>query len=376
MWRTSVSRRLIATSVSALLLVGLPAAAIAQDEATDPAPMWDTSVKQHAMDVAAYGDGFVLVGGADKKPKARIWLSADGTGWSKVKDSDVFDKVSLKRVTASDDGIVALGTQGRKLVALRSADGETWRKSTVDKAAKEMTMYPDAIVDGPAGLVAVASMIGQDLAGQQFYTSSDGRSWQQIDPPSDTAVGMFVSLEATDDEYYAVSRPMFVPTDELLYRSADAVTWELIESPADGDVYDLAIGADGSFVGVGQDTETFLPAIWRADEPGTWERVYSVTTGKETSERLQTVSVGGPGFLAGGITSSCPNQPSRYCPSAAILASADGVEWQALGVEDGVPGPLHDTAPRSIAGNADKTVMVAWHDDNRPVEAWMLPSAE
>ncbi len=161
--------------------------------------MWRASVKKDAADVSAFGEGFVLVGGASRRPEARIWLSTDGATWSKVKDSDVFDRVVLRRVTSFEDGIVALGTQGRRLVSLHSTDGATWSKSVIDKVEKGMELFPQAITDGPTGLIAVASMIAQDFAGQRFYTSEDGRTWQEIEPPSETAPGMFVSLEATDD---------------------------------------------------------------------------------------------------------------------------------------------------------------------------------
>ncbi len=370
-----MSRRLTASFLSALLLAGLPAAAIAQDESSEGTPMWRTSVKRDASDVAAFGDGFVLVGGSLKKPEAKIWLSADGATWSKVQDGKKFDGVALRRVTTSEDGIVALGTQGRKLVGLSSPDGTSWKKTTIDRADKGMELFPQAITDGPAGFLAVVSMVGQDLAGQRWYGSADGRAWQAVEPPSETAPGIFVSLESTGDEYLAVARPFFTPGEDLYWRSADGVTWETFAGPEDGGIHDLAVGADGSFVGVGATGDGFLPAIWRADELGSWERVYDSPSGKETEERLDVVAVGGPGFLAGGSTSSCPDQPNRYCPSAAILVSTDGQEWQALGVEDGVPGPLHDTTPQAIAANAGATAMIAWHED-RPHEAWFLPAGE
>lgn len=368
-----MSRRLTVSILLAVLLAGLPAAVAGQDEPTTTTSMWGASVKKDAQDVAPYGDGFVLVGGAFKKPTAKIWLSADGDSWSGVPKADGFDGVALRRVTGFGDGIVALGTQGRKLVSLYSPDGASWTKSTVGTARKEMELFPDAVTDGPAGLLAVTSMIGQDLAGQRFYASEDGTSWQQVDPPSDLAEGMFVSLTATPDEYIAVARPMFTPAANLYWRSPDGRTWEAFDGPEGGYLHDLAVGADGSFVGVGEDAETFLPAIWHATELGDWERVYSVPSGKETEESLDTVAAGGPGFLAGGITSSCPAQANRYCPSASLLASSDGVEWVALGVDDGVPGPLHDTVPQSIASNGETTAIVAWHED-RTSEAWLLPS--
>ena len=226
-----MSPRLTAPFLSALLLAGLPAAALAQDETTEPAPMWRASVKRDASDVAAFGDGFVLVGGAHRKPEAKIWLSTDGTTWQKVKDTPKFKGVALRRVTSFGDGIVALGTQGRKLVSFHSPDGTTWEKTTIDKVEKGMELFPQAITDGPAGLIAVASMIAQDFAGQRFYGSEDGRTWQEIEPPSETAPGMFVSLESTDDEYLAVARPFFSSGDDFYWRSTDAVSWETFVGP-------------------------------------------------------------------------------------------------------------------------------------------------
>lgn len=370
-----MSRRMTTAFLAALLLAGLPAVAAAQDETTEAQPMWRASTKKDAFDVAAFGDGFVLVGAAQKKPVGKIWLSPDGSSWSSVSNGKIFDGVALRRVTAFEDGVVALGTEGRKLVALYSADGSKWKKSTIDRVEKGMELFPQAVTDGPAGLVAVASMIAQDIAGQRFYASEDGRSWREIDPPSDTAPGMFVSLESTDDEYLAVARPLFTPGSDLLWRSTDAVTWETFDGPAEGTIHDLAVGTDGTFVGVGADETGFLPAIWQADELGSWEQVYAAPSSKQTEERLDVVAVGGPGFLAGGSTSSCPDQPQRSCPTASILASADGVEWRALGVDDGVPGPLHDTVPQAIAANGALTAIVAWHED-RPMEVWTMPAGE
>jgi hypothetical protein len=168
---------------------------------------------------------------------------------------------------------------------------------------------------------------------------------------------------------------MFTPGTDLLWRSTDAMTWEAFEGPEGGVLHDLAIGADGSFVGVGTLAGTFTPAIWHAPELGQWEKVYDAPSTKETEERLDVVAAGGPGFLAGGSTSACPEQASRFCPSASILASADGVQWETLGVDDGVPGPLHDTAPQAIAGNAGSTAIVAWHE-RRPMEVWTIPATE
>ncbi len=246
-----------------------------------------------------------------------------------IEDDAIFEGAILRRVTPFGDGVVVLGNQGHKLVGWYSPDGATWQKTTVDKVGKNLELFPEALTDGPAGLIAVASVVGQDLVEQRFYGSPDGQAWEEIEPPSPTAPGIFVSLESTDDEYFAVARPMFTPDTDLYWRSADGVSWETFEGPADGTLHDLAIGDDGSFVAVGQQADTFTAAIWRADELGSWELVYNAPSARRPrsgsmwsrSEALASSPVAAPAAV--------PIEPDRYCPTASILASDDGREWRA-----------------------------------------------
>lgn len=369
-----MSQRMTASLLSALLLAGLPAAAAAQDDANDAQPMWGAATKQDARDVVAYAGGYALVGGKAKKPEGKVWLSEDGSRWSRVKDDKVFDGAVLRRAAAFEDGLVALGTKGRKLMGWHSADGENWKRKTVDSVDKGVELFPDAVTDGPAGLIAVASTVTQDLIGQRWYASVDGRRWEAIEPPSDTATGVFLSLDSDDDEYVAVGRPLFGPAEGLYWRSSDGVAWEAFDGPDDGYLIDLAIGPEG-YVAVGQHDTTLVPMIWYADELGSWELVYEAPSDKVTEERLELVEVGGPGFIAGGTTSACPTQVGRSCPVLSLLASSDGREWTPLGIPDGVPGPLHDTQPWAVATDGTDTALVAWHEE-RPAEVWTIPGTE
>jgi len=185
-----------------------------------------------------------------------------------------------------------------------------------------------------------------------------------------------VSLTADADEYLAIARATSGEGTELYWRSPDGEAWQPFDGPADGSIFDLAIGDDGRYVAVGRlaEGDSARSAIWSADELGEWELAYSSPSAKETEERLEVVEATGEGFVAGGITSGCPQQPDRSCPTAAILESGDGREWTALGVPDGVPGPLHDTVVNQIASNGDSTVMLAWHE-GRPTETWTKPLA-
>jgi hypothetical protein len=290
-----------------------------------------------------------------------------------VPDDKVFDGAVLRSAAASDRAVVALGTKGRKLLGWYSPDGETWQRTTIDTVDKGVELFPAALAAGPAGFVAAASTVTQDLAGQRFYASADGRRWQEIEPPSETATGIYRSLDATDDEYILVGRPLYGPPVDLYWRSSDGLDWEPFDGPEDGVLIDLAVGADGSFVAVGTHDTTLVPMIWRADELGTWELVYEAPSDKVTEERLEIVDVTSSGFLAAGTTSACPEQADRFCPVISLLASDDGREWRSLGIEDGVPGPLHDTQALAAATNGANTAVLAWHDV-RPTEVWTIPA--
>lgn len=366
-------RRMHFSLLSALLLAAAPGAAGAEDAAAEPMPAWLAASKQGVRDVVAYSDGFLAVGANDKPALSKVWTSPDGQHWTRQDEGDGFVGAAMRRVEALGDGVVALGSEGRRLVAWHSPDGLDWFRSSVDRAAKGTELFPEALAAGPTGVLAVASRIGQDLAGQRFYHSPDGQTWSMVDSPPQTN-GLFVALEATPDEYLAVARPAFGPAEDLYWRSADGLGWETFAGPSDGWLYDIAVGDDGSFVGVGalqESEDTLRPAVWHAVELGSWELVHTYPSAKQTEDRLYRVESGGPGFVATGIISECPAQPQRSCPVASILTSADGLEWQPLGIDEGVPGPLHGTEVTSIASDGETTVLLAWHE-GPPNELWTV----
>jgi hypothetical protein len=367
--------RSMSTIMSVVLLAAASGVAVAQDDSAT-VPMWSATTKSGAADVTAFGDGYVLVGGAGQKEQARAWSSADGRTWARAKKDPVFKGAAMSKVAAFDGGVAALGSMGRKLLAWSSADGRSWQRKTIGHAGKGMSLFPAALTDGPAGLLAAAHLVGQDLAGQSMYLSSDGRSWQKIEPPLPSSEGMVVALTADADEYLAVARSTSGTTSDLYFRSADGRSWTPFAGPENGALYDLAVGADGTYAAVGRlaEGDAGRSAIWHASELGTWQLVHSSASTKETEERLDVIDAAGPGFIASGITSGCPDQP-RSCPTAAILESADGIVWASLGVADGVPGPLHDTAVVAAATNGADTVLLAWHDA-RPAEVWTQPGVE
>ncbi len=371
-----MSRRSTLALLSCLLLLGVPGAVMAQDEAAAD-PIWSAAVKKGGSDVVVSGDGFLLVGANKKPPTAKVWSSKDGLKWKKQKAGDAFKGASMIRATSFGEGVIVLGQDGRRLVSWHSPDGVDWVRKSVDKASKGLKIWPEALTAGPAGLLAVGSVIGQDIAGQRFYLSADGETWSPVVAPP-VSDALFVSLAATPDEYLAVARPAFGTAGDLYWRSADGAVWETFAGPDGGWIYDVAVGEDGSFVAAGalaESEDVLRPAIWQASELGDWNLVYSYPSAKQTEDRLFRVEAAGPGFVAAGTISGCPDQANRSCPEAGIFATDDSGDWRRLGVADGVPGPLHDTEVVSLAANDSTTLMLAWHQ-GRPSEVWTLPAAE
>jgi hypothetical protein len=341
--------------------------------------MWPATAKRGATDVAPLGEGFLIVGATREPSAGRAWISSDGLKWSRLEDDPAFEGAGMTHVAAFGDGVVALGPKGRRLFAWASADGTAWQRVTIDRVGEGLSPVPWALTDGPAGLLAVVSLTGQDVAEQRFYRSSDGLEWSSSPTPlADDGGGLFVALESTADEYVAVARPAFGEAASLYWRSPDGVEWTPFDGPADAWIHDIAVGDEGGLVAVGairEGEETIRPAIWHATELGRWEVAYTYPSAKETEDSLDLVEAGGPGFVATGTISSCPQQPRRYCPTAAVLVSEDGREWRMLGTADGVPGPLNETSAMAMAANGPAMIMLVGHV-GRPSEAWTLLGAD
>ena len=128
-----MSMRTRAGFLSVLMLVGLPGVVMAQEDDPDADSMWRAATKQGAADVAAFGEGYVLVGGKAKPAQSKVWTSPDGEVWTKVADPGLEGNAIL-RVSAFEGGVAGLGSSGRRLIGWSSPDGTTWRQSTIDKA--------------------------------------------------------------------------------------------------------------------------------------------------------------------------------------------------------------------------------------------------
>jgi hypothetical protein len=88
-----------------------------------------------ARAVAAGGPGYVVVG-AEFETGGVVWLSADGTTWTRP-PREAFAGAALNGVVEVDDELIVVGTIGGRevpnlAVAWRSADGVTWERFEID----------------------------------------------------------------------------------------------------------------------------------------------------------------------------------------------------------------------------------------------------
>jgi hypothetical protein len=128
-------------------------------------------------------DGFVAVGGA--AGRVAILTSPDGLAWSRVPDAPMFGSRAWGRrgpaaataVASDDDVVVVLGMvsyEPGRVGAWWSADGRTWSKAAVDKAANGQVF---GAATTPIGFVATGPSGPESCLGG-IWASTDGRRWR------------------------------------------------------------------------------------------------------------------------------------------------------------------------------------------------------
>jgi hypothetical protein len=202
--------------------------------------------------VVAGGPGVVAVGDDVQHDAFGVWVSNDGLSWSRVPvDESVFAGATVENVVAGGPGLVAVGHTGPGLdreyldwksidkdsdaVVWVSSDGTAWSRVPHDESVFGgdglVAMY-DVTVGGP-GLVAV----GGGSQGAVVWTSGDGLVWvrqphnesifgpsweegegEQGEPGSNFTV--MVSVAAGEQDLVAVGYG-----DDPMWASNDGVTW-------------------------------------------------------------------------------------------------------------------------------------------------------
>jgi hypothetical protein len=115
--------------------------------------------------VTSADSGLVAVGnvGSDAGDDAAVWTSVDGIAWSRVAhDEDVFGGAAgggMQSVTATGQGMVAVGGSGEGAAVWTSTDGITWSRVGHDEDVFGGAAGPvmESVTTTGQGLVAVGS---------------------------------------------------------------------------------------------------------------------------------------------------------------------------------------------------------------------------
>lgn len=288
--------------------------------------------------------GFTVDTVSDAGAEPVIWRSEDGTSWERfdlgfpastnyTPESSV--RVWIDHLARIDDRYVALGWimgagDARQTTAWESVDGRTWR----DLGPSPMYNTID-VTSGPEGLLAASHGFAAGT-GSIWLSSDTGASWDERRPPGDSLE--IRAVVGTQSVYVAAGGEGVAAPDDIqprIWVSTDAGAWTTATLPgADttGSVEAVTIDGSGTWVAVG--TVDGRRAIWRANDPRSWELTPGFTSPDEyvwsTLDRL----AGHPwGFLL--VTRDLE-----------VWESTDGWAWQAGETVPGAGGEVAEGLAR------------------------------
>jgi hypothetical protein len=282
--------------------------------------------------VVAGGPGYVGVGGLNGD--AAVWVSPDGTTWSRIIDDEVLGgrfHEFMQSVVATDSGLIGVGGDGRDALVWTSADGTSW--SRVEPVGDEFTGFVmNDIAEGGPGFVAVGTIGGEqaeDLVKGAVWVSADGMSWERI-AFDEEAFGLS-QLEHVVNSPNGLVSFGFTCSEEscgpLTWTSTDGRAWtrRTPSLPAESWIGRPTVGGQGLVVPVrvGFDTEA-VAAIYGSTDGIRWE-----PTEVELSEfysSIQAIITSASGLVAVGYDGG----------DGAVWTSGDGLVWARVPDEAGV----------------------------------------
>ena len=171
--------------------------------------------------------------------------------------------------------------------ASASRDGIHWDAPTTLQTGFSGSFAIRDIVEGPAGLLALAYPFGDTCGGTEtisaMWRSTDGRSWKRVAMPKTFAANGVVAISGGAAGYIAFGGTGHDLTRPMIWTSADAATWTTRPLPTVSSgkvVLDQVMSFDRGFVllgGVlGEDgcggPAHIRPAVWFSTGGASWTR--------------------------------------------------------------------------------------------------------
>lgn len=211
-----------------------------------------------------------------------VWISRDGTTWSRVPDIPSFAKAGIAGITRRGDELVAVGTTGQGFSAWTSTDGRTW-----GVVPGTPTIGDGASVDGLAvnadWMVVTATSYKGDVERTVTLRSQDGIRWQKTVWPTG---GRLWDIAASDHRFVTVG------TDAPgAWTSSDGRTWrKSVFRPATNPGLESVISHGNEFLALASDGES-----WRSADGRVWTRLASVPdVARDGGDCIAPFGGGGP----------------------------------------------------------------------------------
>jgi len=247
---------------------------------------------------------------------------------------------------------VAVGSEfsdaaGLDAAVWTSADGVAWSRVPHDDAVfgGYHNQVMESVVAGGPGLVAV----GWDLSGSDgepaVWTSADGLTWARISGPVAPRAGDQTMLSvamcgpglvAVGDEYVSGS------LDAAVWTSADGLTWSQVPRDeaafggADAQAMQSVTAGGPGFVAVGYDYAggDADAAVWTSADGVTWSRVPhdEALFGGDGDQTVEQAAVAGPGLVAVGGSFLGEDE------APLVWWSSDGAAWNLLPADEAMVG--------------------------------------
>lgn len=312
------------------------------------------------------GPGLVAVGlgcedateACSKSPERSIyataWTSVDGASWTRTsQDPAVFGDPATQTSSMNDVTATATGS----LVAVGSLDDWTLDDSGVEES---VVTHP-ATWTSPDGVVWERTWLGEG-----FELTAD--VWENVDTATMNAI-----VQDPDGGFVAVGAMLDQDGESTaaVWTSTDGSTWDRIDptSPVFGQkttMTDVTWGLDG-YVAVG--TEGGLtPAIWTSPDGRSWTRVDISNEPFDNSKSLGSVAALGSGYVATGPWIGAPGEWPWIEP-VSVWTSLDGSRWNQVLEVDG-----HYAQAIAVINNTTVIAGAIYVDDDVHAAVWAGPA--
>jgi len=252
-------RHIYASTMASMRAVGLVLAVSLVVGACSGAPVggleWERLTSENFPDIlssdlrtiVAGGPGFVAAGSDDVSGDAVVWVSEDGTQWTRVAEAALTKPDTNERIEAiavGGAGLVAIGNQwvegrygggeysdGTHPVAWVSPDGSAWMRVDDDAflGPEGSRVWASDITVGGPGFVAVGEVRQADYSRLAVvWVSDDGTDWDRVAQAEGIWGESLVSITSTGTDLVAIGyidRPVI-----MIWTSPDGLRWQAATS--------------------------------------------------------------------------------------------------------------------------------------------------